>query len=626
MTSPTSQPGVGRFIFLERLGIGHAAAMAGGLAVAAHLGTFGNAFVGDGAFLTVFDPGIQDLSRLPGRLLEPSWPGPSSQEVGAWRPVATATYALLWALGGGSPAVFHLGSVLLHGLATALVVLVLARVLPPATAAAAGLLFAVHPVHVEAVANVPGVSELWATIFVLGACLIHTRPGAYTLTRALGVALCYALGIMAKEGAAVLPLLLLIVDAARSRMGMRKLPAYLRRTAPLYALLTAVLAAVLVGRFAVLGSFAETPPPYGMEQLKEMPRVWTVAQGWAHVARLLVWPADLSVIYAPRLLPVAYGWTPMGFTGAGLALLVLAGAWVGWRRGEEARWTAPATLWVVAALLPVANVFYLSPVIVAERNLYLPSVAAVGLLAGALVALERWRPPLGAAFCAVLVVLGGARSALRVADWRDEATLMERHLERHPESGFGWVEMGSRLMQADRPREALRAYQVGVGMVGLRYDKALALASHLSRYGRLESARFFLRRAWRERPDQYQAPTLLADVALRLGRPHEAAAAARAAAALRPDNPSTHHLLASALRELGDVQGAAEAQRRALRAGFRPAARAWALLASDLLEAGDAAGAAAALAEAEAALPGAGDQRAELERLLASLQARLRLR
>ena len=62
-------------------------------------------------------------------------------------------------------------NVLLHGGVTALVVLLLGRYLPTSAAFLAGLIFAVHSVHVEVVANVVGQAELLAAFFFLLACL-----------------------------------------------------------------------------------------------------------------------------------------------------------------------------------------------------------------------------------------------------------------------------------------------------------------------------------------------------------------------------------------------------------------------------------------------------------------------
>jgi len=70
-------------------------------------------------------------------------------------------------LGGGRAWVFHFANILLHACVCGLVVLLLGRILRDRPSAVfGGLLFAAHPVHVEAVAFVSGRTDLWAAVFV----------------------------------------------------------------------------------------------------------------------------------------------------------------------------------------------------------------------------------------------------------------------------------------------------------------------------------------------------------------------------------------------------------------------------------------------------------------------------
>src|SRR2546421_3384128 len=85
---------------------------------------------------------------------EPYWPTPSGGEY--YRPLTILSYAVDWTLSGGRAGWLHLMNALWHGLVCVLVVLVLERWLSPAAAAAGGLIFALHPVHVEAVAGLVG--------------------------------------------------------------------------------------------------------------------------------------------------------------------------------------------------------------------------------------------------------------------------------------------------------------------------------------------------------------------------------------------------------------------------------------------------------------------------------------
>jgi len=95
-----------------------------------------------------------------------------------FRPVTFATLALNWAVGGAQPFGYHLVNLLLHAAVILLLYLVLRTLLEPlpraaTVALAAAWLFAVHPIHTEAVASIVGRSELLAAGFLLVAWLLH---------------------------------------------------------------------------------------------------------------------------------------------------------------------------------------------------------------------------------------------------------------------------------------------------------------------------------------------------------------------------------------------------------------------------------------------------------------------
>ena len=522
--------------------------------------------------------------------MEPSWPGSPGVEMGGWRPMHTGLIALTWGIAGRSPPVFHIVNLMLHATVIMLVVYVLFALLPPMAAAVGGLIFAVHPVHIEVVVDVPGTAEMLAAIFGLSAVLLHLRAPSkgYGLGRALTVSVLYALAILSKESGAALPLLLFLLDAARTDMTARRTLAYVRSHGPLYALMATAVALVLMVRISVLGAVAGTPTPFGMEALKDMTRVWTVMQAWPHYVRLLLFPLDLSIDNTPGIIPVAFGFTPMAITGVIVALMAFIAALWTWRSGEpldpsrgSVRVIGFAVLWIAAALLPVSNILYVSPVLVAERNLYIPSLALAAVVGWIVSRVEARRVHAGAAIVAVLIVAATVRTVTRIPDWRDNDTLWTQLLDAHPNSGSGWIAFAERLFKEERVREGLRAYGVGVGLVGLTQGQAVILSSHLLDMNRPESARHFLWRAWRQRPDLYQAPALLSEVSRRLGRFEEAAAAARAATILAPSNPSNHHLLGQAYSALERPREAIMAREMALSQGFANVALEWLYISID---------------------------------------------
>ena len=94
----------------------------------------------------------------------------------AYRPVLLLSYAVQWWIHGGEPAAFHAVNVLLHGAATLLLArLLLTLGIAPPAALASALLFAVHPIHVEAVTSIVGRGETQAAALVLGYLLLGLR-------------------------------------------------------------------------------------------------------------------------------------------------------------------------------------------------------------------------------------------------------------------------------------------------------------------------------------------------------------------------------------------------------------------------------------------------------------------
>ncbi|KAB0799708.1 hypothetical protein PPYR_07588 [Photinus pyralis] len=102
---------------------------------------------------------------------------------GSYRPLCVLTFRLNYLLGGFQPWGYHLVNVLLHCLATALLVRVARHVLPrtrsPIGPAVTGLIFATHPIHTEAVAGVVGRADLAACNFYLLSFLTYVAHMKY---------------------------------------------------------------------------------------------------------------------------------------------------------------------------------------------------------------------------------------------------------------------------------------------------------------------------------------------------------------------------------------------------------------------------------------------------------------
>ena len=554
-----------------------------------------NDFAYDDRLVIIESDLVQDLSTLPEAVTSPYWPGELGRDMGLWRPVTTGLFGLQWALWGENPAAFHALNVLLHGAATALVVLLLAELAPLALAFVAGLLFAVHPVHVEAVANVVGLAEVLSAVFYLSACLIVTRrrddlgrvPGA-------AIVVLFALAFLTKESAVTLPGVLFLLDGARRNSNVGGALAYLRRRWAIYASLVVVAGAVLVGRQAVLGSIADPMAPLGADLLTEsVPRIWTVAATWPHYFRLLFFPLDLSVDYSPAVIPIALGWSISGLLGVVLVLATLGLAlrlWGSTEMGPDMRVPRVfsfGVMWVVITLSPVSNVLFLSGVLLAERTFYLPSVGFVAALTW--IGLEFYKERRRFAVGALVVVLSlmSVRTFVRNATWKNNASVFNALLREHPEAGRAQWRLGDVLYPVDRSA-SLKAYRIAIGLLDGSYPLLIEVGRRLEITGDTEAAKALFERAWSDIPDRGFAPQALAAIYHREGDFGAAIEAAGAAStAFGGSDLVSNHLLAHSLAAEGRWAESVTARLMTIEAGGGHQWQQWLWLGQAFAYAGD---------------------------------------
>ena len=374
-----------------------------------------NDFVYDDAALIHDDARIRDLGNWRAILFGTYWPAPFPEDL--YRPISTLFLSLQYIVGGGSALIFRIVSSALYATACVAFFGLARRVLHGAVAFAVALLFAVHPIHVEAVAQGVNQSEL---IVGLLCCLCVSR---YIDTRRTGtpgkrdwtfILVCYVVAVLTKETGFVLPALLLAaevlgLDGASWTSRARRLWAG-------YAMLGVVAGALVLLRQSVLPEGAlSAHPSETMAGLDFAERMRVMTQIVPHWLRLFVWPLRLAVDYQPAD-PMRFG--ALNVLGI-LLVVVLATVLVFGRR----RWPVLCfgLAWCAIALLPVSNIIA-TGVVLAERTLFLASVGFL-LAAGAAVQnvpdrlrAPRWKTAALVA-CGVLLVLGIVRSTSRHLVW-----------------------------------------------------------------------------------------------------------------------------------------------------------------------------------------------------------------
>ncbi|MGD2071325.1 MAG: hypothetical protein PVI57_21830 [Gemmatimonadota bacterium] len=513
-----------------------------------------------------------------------------------YRPVTLGSFVLEWSLWGETPPAFHAVNVAAHAGATVLAVLLLLALLRTSARADAdredalapallgGLVFAVHPVHVEAVANVVGRSELYAAAAVLAACLAFLWRPDTAVGRAIrlsAVLAAYAVGLGSKEIAVTLPGLLLLLavhPAARgAREGRGPAPASgrgaarsLRADAPLFAGLVAVLLAYLAIRMDVLGTLTGEELPAELVGTTPVQRLWTALTLWPQYLRLMIVPLDLVADYGPDVLSAARQIGPAVLAGAVVlgGLLALAAT-----LPLRMPLVSLGILWFVVAVLPVAHLGVHAGVLLAERTLYLPSVGlAMAVAGGGRAWLSRRRTsgrggarPVAVTAALVLALLG-ARTVTRTPVWDSSFTLFRDLAQAHPESHRALRLYGEVLYDSGRLDEAAEAFGRAAEAHPYRYPVLLEAGAAYEDAGDLDRAQALFERAVEAAPFRRSAYRLLAATQLRAREGRAAHRTALVGLERAGSDAELWALLSEAYLLRGDLGAALRARRAALAA------------------------------------------------------------
>ena len=403
-----------------------------------------------------------------------------------YRPITIIAFKIEWAIGGGSPIAYHAANILLYAAVSLLVFMLARRMLPFWAAWVVGALFAVHPVHVEAVANIVGQSEMLVALPVLAATLLYLRDrrvGELRWSTAGWILLLYTIACFAKEHAVVLPAILLaaeltVLDDASSVRDR------LLRLRPFYLATVALAVAFIAARSRALAdhSFSGFQPflPFSALGISAVDRALTAVGVVPQWIRLLYWPAHLSADYGPPAVEVAQGVSISQLPGLLLLVSILA---IGVVTRKRQPVIAFGIAIVCAALLPSSNFILPAGIIIAERTLFLPSVGAMLIVGGtALVVAERirntrWERGVATAApvaCAAVLVAGLARSVTRTPVWRDNPTLFAQSVLDEPDSYRTHYVLGTWYMEHERKSDAELEFRKGLKL--FPYDPYLAFS------------------------------------------------------------------------------------------------------------------------------------------------------
>jgi Tfp pilus assembly protein PilF len=377
-----------------------------------------------------------------------------------FRPLSFVTLSANWAVSGARPFTYHLCNVLLHAAATCLLYWLLRRLLeglPRATEIAfvSGLLFAVHPIHTEAVGNVVGRSELLAAGFLFLAWLLYLR-GRHVLALA-----GFALALLSKESAVVFLPLVVLTDYLRGSW---------QRTWRYFSLAGLVLLYVAIF-WKVQGGRLGTVTPFLDNPLAGLPtglRILNAFRVAAKYLSLLIYPSALSCDYSYDSITLYANWR--AWLGA-LPMFVLFTVWLWSLFTRRGGWALAGGVYLIG-FAATANILFPIGTIMGERLAYLPSAGFCLLIALLWARLGERRPRLALGVLAVVVAGLSLRTTLRNLDWRDDFTLYSSALRVVPGSAKMHNAIATEYASRGQPERAREEYQAALQIYG-RYPEAL---------------------------------------------------------------------------------------------------------------------------------------------------------
>ena len=537
------------------------------LAVAPYLNSLPNEFTLDDGPIIVNNPLVHSLKQTPRIFSSGYWPEADADKL--YRPLVIWSYALNFALVGNHPAGFRVFNIALYAVCVLLVFRLIQRLFDDQRLAlATAVLFAVHPIHVEAVASIVGRAELMMSAFVLLSLLCYlkvataTTPGRYA--KNLGASLvCFFLALLCKEKAVALVALVPLVDATRSlREGdVRRV---LRQNARFYVVFAAVAALYFCIRVVVLGAVTSaqvgSPQTGSYALLAGAPfatRWVTPLRALGGYWKLLIWPSGLSAFHDVRMEP---GFMSFDVVWP-LVVAMAVCAWVIWSARKRHAEVFFSIGFFALTFLPVSNFTVPIGTVLAERLIFLASLG-FSLLVGQF--LSQTRKPVLIVLLGLLAIFGGLRIGSRNTDWKNNIAIGEAALQVDPHSAHAIDNLAVAYLVEGDDKRAEDLLLQAVKITPLNWSPYLNLGNLYAMRGQSDQADRWYAKAAELNPENPKPHFNRGLLAAQKGKFDEAISLYRRALELDPHMAVAHNALGAALARQKKFSEAEAAFRRAL--------------------------------------------------------------
>jgi len=459
----------------------------------------------------------------------------AGKSFGFYRPIQSLTYMVDYSLWRLNPFGYHLQSALWH-IAASLCVFVLIYILygDLFLSLVTGLLFAVHPVHTEAVSYVSGRADPICLVFMLLTFIFYIKE------KPLLTAATYVLAILSRENVIILPFLILLYHFT-----------FRRKMQPVsFSAMMALVVGYLICRVTVLQYLLpHVTSGYHPSFLDRLPGSFVAL---AKYVRLLFLPFGLHMEYGGKLFFFS---DPGALIGIGIFIASLVFLIM---KARTRSLVFFGVAWFYIAILPVSNVFYTINAYMAEHWLYVPSIGFFLIIAHGIQRLYESGTfkTLAIAILACLVIFYGVLTMKQNYYWKEPLVFYEKTLHYAPDSPTVNNDLGFHYYHMNRKEEAIAAFKKVVALSPQYAGAYNNLANTYRDLGKNEEAIALYKKTIEIDPQSVYPFNNLGNTYRAMGKKDEAIEAYKEAVRVNPRFIDAYNNLASAYYDAGNVEEA----------------------------------------------------------------------
>ncbi len=402
----------------------------------------------------------------------------STYYMGHWHPITWLSYLLDNHIYGLNPGKYHLTNILIHIANSALVFLLLLRLMGRYGASLmVAILFAIHPLHIEPVAWISGRKELISTFFGILAVWAYLRYLKQPNWLHYGlVSLCLLLGLMGKALLITFPFALLLLDYWPLKRFDKSLAEgikpFLLKLKDLF--LEKWLLFIIIGILASVATQAAKSGSGTVVRVEDPIEVITgmklnasivfdlnVITNYIIYIKKMFLPNDLTMYYQVRMQP---NLVLIGLALLTLLLVTLLAFW--W--AKKYPYFVVGWCWFLGTMLPMTRL----PI--AERYTYVPYLGlfVVGVLAFIeLTAKWQIKEKFLMGFAVVITLILMIITTYQTSYWSSSIELFKQSVERNPNNPVMMYNLANEYHKINKKEEAAKYYQKTLEIIPSEYYK-----------------------------------------------------------------------------------------------------------------------------------------------------------